>query len=281
MGRRLSEIKRLRGRLLKEDNVLLAYLFGSKVRGESVKESDVDVAVLLRDDSWDHLSRLIDVVAESLEIGAERIDIANLAKADMILKSTVVSEGIKLVDRGGYERALYEEVCGNLPDARRMLDSHFEESLNPVRREVVVGKLLSLDEELSVLKTLVLSKSVRQVKEDPVLKRVLRDSTRVAIECIMDVCKHIVASMRLGVAREYRDYPMKLEERGLMPKELAEELVEYVKLRNIIVHRYAEVDFALLYRKAGELVNSVAQRFRKHIAKLISSLGEKEASRSV
>ncbi|HID18601.1 TPA: DUF86 domain-containing protein [Candidatus Bathyarchaeota archaeon] len=116
-----------------------------------------------------------------------------------------------------------------------------------------------LDEEVTVLKNYVLSKSRGQTVENPIIKRVLRDSLRVSIESMIDVCKHIVASKRLGVIRDYKDFPLKLAERGLMDRKLAEKLSDYAKLRNVIVHRYIEVDYELLYEKALELVNMVSQ----------------------
>jgi len=91
------------------------------------------------------------------------------------------------------------------------------------------------------------------------IKRVLRDSLRVSIESMIDVCKHRVASKRLGVIRDYKDFPLKLAERGLMDRKLAEKLSDYAKLRNVIVHQYIEVDYELLYEKALELVNMVSQ----------------------
>ncbi|KPV62652.1 MAG: hypothetical protein AOA65_1701 [Candidatus Bathyarchaeota archaeon BA1] len=95
---------------------------------------------------------------------------------------------------------------------------------------------------------------------------------RVAIESMIDICRHIVASMKLGVVREYKDYPAKLSEMDLLPNDLSAKLVDYAKLRNMIVHGYGEIDFNLLYDKALELTNTVAPPFREHITKLIQGL---------
>jgi len=266
----VERVEELRRRLLDDDNVLLAYIFGSWVKAEAWSGSDVDVAVLLRDNSWRSVSRLMGEVAEALKVSVDKVDLVDLSRADDVLKYSVVSDGYKIVDKGFYERELCERLYTKLFDAITFLDSYVKDSFNPLRVEVLGRKLMALDEEVGVLKTYILSRTMAQVSEDPVAKRVLRDSLRVAIESAIDVCKHIVASMKLGVVREYKDFPLKLAEAGLMRRELAEELVDFAKVRNIIVHRYVELDYALLYGKAKELVESVAPALRRQAEELQS-----------
>ncbi|KPV62650.1 MAG: Nucleotidyltransferase domain protein [Candidatus Bathyarchaeota archaeon BA1] len=131
----MGKLEELRESLSKDENVLLAYVFGSRARGEAIEDSDIDVAVLLKDESWEAVSRLVGAVATALKVNVERVDIVNLARVDTILKLSVLTEGIKLVDRGALEDALYEEVCNKLPEAYWLLSSHLNESMNPIRRE--------------------------------------------------------------------------------------------------------------------------------------------------
>ncbi|MEM2922017.1 MAG: HepT-like ribonuclease domain-containing protein [Candidatus Bathyarchaeia archaeon] len=261
----VERVEELRRRLLDNDNVLLAYIFGSWVKDEAWSGSDVDVAVLLKDNSWGSVSRLIEDVAEALEVSVDKVDLVDLSKADDVLKYSVVSDGYKIVDKGFYEREIHERLYTKLFDTIRFLDSYIKDSFNPLRREVLARNLMALDEEVDVLKTYILSRTAAEVAEDPVARRVLRDSLRVAIESAIDICKHIVASMKLGVVREYKDFPLKLTEAGLMSRELAEELADFAKLRNIIVHRYVELNYALLYDKAKEFVNSVSPALRRQV----------------
>ena len=265
VGVMVERVEELRRRLLDDDNVLLAYIFGSWLKAGTWGGRDVDVAVLLKDNSWDSISRLMGEVAEALKVGVDKVDLVDLSRADDVLKYSVVSDGYKVVDKGFYERELCERLYTKLFDVITFLDSYVKDSFNPLRREVLARKLMALDEEVGVLKTHILSRTMAQVAEDPVAKRVLRDSLSVAIESAMDVCKHVVASMKLGVVREYKDFPLKLAEAGLMRRELAEELADFAKLRNIIVHRYVELDYALLYGKAKEFVDSVSPALRRQV----------------
>lgn len=264
-----EEIEKLKEKLNGIDNVLLAYLFGSQVEVPSWRESDVDVAVLLKDNSWEKLSYLMEEIAETLGTSTDKVDLVDLSRADDVLKYKVIKKGTKLVDKSLYEQRLWEEVQSKLPDVFEFMDTYLEESLNPMEKEVLTRKLMALDEELNVLKTHILSKTALQVAEDPIAKRVLRDSLRVAIESMIDACKHIVASMRLGMVREYKDFPLKLGEAELIPKGLAEKLADYAKLRNVVIHRYVDLDYRLLYDKAKELAVSVASEFRERLVKLV------------
>ena len=238
------------------------------MKGAAWEESDVDVAVLLSKSSWDRLSKLMSKIASALELSEDRVDIIDLSKADVVLKREIIVQGIKLVDRRNYEDRIREELCAKLPEALDILSFYLSESGNPLKREIIAAKLMAMDEEIRVLQRYVLGRPAKQVVEDPLLKRVLRDSLRVAIESAIDICKHVVASLKLGVVRKLSDFPAKLVEAELMSKELAGRLADYAKLRNVIVHRYVELDYGLLHEKATEFVEKVVPEFEKFAKQL-------------
>lgn len=259
--------ERLKEELLKDGNVLLAYLFGSATGDIEWEGSDIDVAVLMRDSSWARVSELMDRIAEALDVSVDKIDLVDLSKADEILKYQVISEGRLLVDRG-LESKFMEDLYSTFFDTTMFLNCYAKNSLNPLRREILEQKIMFLDEEVNILKRYILSGDLTQVAGDEIARRVLRDSLRVAIESAVDICKHIAASEKLGLIKEYKDFPLKLAEAGFLSRELASKLVDFAKLRNIIVHRYIELDYKLLYEKARELVE-FAEIFRREIMQLI------------
>ncbi len=260
--KRLEELKE---KLLKDDNILLAYLFGSMSKSKGHPRSDIDIAVLLRDNSWPSISRLID----SLGLG-ERLDIVDLSRADPLLKYKIVSTGIKLVDKGNYEKRLLLKLFERIHEALDVANSYLNGSLNPsMNREVIARKLMALDEEARILRDHILNKEIDEVIEDPLLIRVLRDSLRVAIESILDICKHLVATLALGIVREYKDFPLKLSEANLMNEKLANKLADFIRLRNIIVHRYTELNYIILYSKARELIKETIPSFKTWLSKIL------------
>ena len=53
---------------------MLAYLFGSCIEGHLTPLSDVDAALLLKDEELGKLSRLLSELAKALEITEDRIE---------------------------------------------------------------------------------------------------------------------------------------------------------------------------------------------------------------
>jgi len=69
-------LQRIKEELLKDENVLLAYLFGSRVKPFFYDNSDLDLAVLLKDDSWANQSKFIEAVAaQTANISTDKIDL--------------------------------------------------------------------------------------------------------------------------------------------------------------------------------------------------------------
>lgn len=89
-------VKKLHPVFVKQNTVLLAYLFGSYARGDEGVYSDVDVAVFLRegvkgDALFEAYRELYLVIRETLS--TERLDLVLLNGAPLSLKFTVVSQG--------------------------------------------------------------------------------------------------------------------------------------------------------------------------------------------
>jgi predicted nucleotidyltransferase len=131
-----ERVGKLREELLRDDNVLLAYVFGSYAHGFTTPLSDVDVAVLLKDNSLGKLSDLLGRLAKALNVNEDFLDLVDLARASLRLKYNVVERGFKLVDKGDFEEKLKEGLVNNYPEARRLLDSVYEECVGTLNCKV-------------------------------------------------------------------------------------------------------------------------------------------------
>ncbi|MEM2904439.1 MAG: nucleotidyltransferase domain-containing protein [Candidatus Bathyarchaeia archaeon] len=69
---------RTREALAKDENVLLAYLFGSTVKGLRQPISDIDVAVLLKDDRLERQAQLVAKLAKALRMPEDKVDLVDL-----------------------------------------------------------------------------------------------------------------------------------------------------------------------------------------------------------
>lgn len=98
-------------KVLKDNQVILAYLFGSEAKGLSHKESDIDIAVLFNKEvkPKDYLrkeGRLIEFFSEIYP--KKEINIVNLNIAPPLLKQAVILEGMPLYIKNGTEKVLFQ-----------------------------------------------------------------------------------------------------------------------------------------------------------------------------
>ncbi|MEM2927281.1 MAG: nucleotidyltransferase domain-containing protein [Candidatus Bathyarchaeia archaeon] len=94
----------------KYEEVVVAYLFGSRARGNFRQDSDVDFAILLLkkfSDPYD-LVRLIHDLSTVLRLEDEKIDIVVLNDAHLEMKYRVISEGIVVFERDTEKRIDFE-----------------------------------------------------------------------------------------------------------------------------------------------------------------------------
>ncbi len=91
---------RLRAALQRQPDVLVAYLFGSRTRGSAGALSDVDVAVLLRDDASRDLARRLALIRDlAAASGRDDVDLVILNEAPVSLAYRVLREGRLLLSR--------------------------------------------------------------------------------------------------------------------------------------------------------------------------------------
>ncbi|MDO9399568.1 MAG: nucleotidyltransferase domain-containing protein [bacterium] len=95
----------------KKNQVILAYLFGSEVKGTSHKESDIDIGILFdkKVNSKDYLKFegiLIELFSKNFPL--KEINIVNLNIASPLLKQTVILEGELIYAKNITEKILFQ-----------------------------------------------------------------------------------------------------------------------------------------------------------------------------
>jgi uncharacterized protein len=104
--------------------VVAVYAFGSLARGTGTPQSDVDVAVLLREPSAPDASAAAEALLDPLERAARRtVDLVVLNSAAPDLVHRVLRDGVLLLDRDRSRRLRFEVEARN---------AYFD--LEPVRR---------------------------------------------------------------------------------------------------------------------------------------------------
>lgn len=95
-------VARLSGALEPRAEILEAYLFGSRARGQARPDSDIDVAVYIdeeraEDGDWGYRAELATALMAAL--GVDDVDIVVLNRAPVLLYHRVLRDGVRLISR--------------------------------------------------------------------------------------------------------------------------------------------------------------------------------------
>jgi uncharacterized protein YutE (UPF0331/DUF86 family) len=88
------------------------------------------------------------------------------------------------------------------------------------------------------------------------------------IECCIDIASHIIAVCGMGRAEEYREMFYLLSERSVINKALAERLGDMAGFRNLLVHRYGDVDNELVLAMIESELEDVVE-FERAVARFM------------
>lgn len=68
-----------------------------------------------------------------------------------------------------------------------------------------------------------------------------------AVECVLDLSNHYLASESIGIPDTYKDSFLMLSEAGRLESDLAVKLASWAGFRNILVHEYLAIDHGLAW----------------------------------
>jgi uncharacterized protein YutE (UPF0331/DUF86 family) len=88
----------------------------------------------------------------------------------------------------------------------------------------------------------------------------------VAIEAALGLCYHVAARQLKKVPEEYAECFAILAEAGMIPKELSENFQRMARIRNLLVHMYWKVDYAVLL----ELIQHQLKDLRRFSSAIVS-----------
>ncbi len=127
--------KELKEYFSSKDSVILAYLFGSTVRGDTGRLSDVDIGVLLdeklsKKDRFDLELKLISEIA--ILIKKNKIDLVVLNEAPLLLAHNIIKNGI-ILKSDEMERVKFEtKILSMYMDEKYYIKRHTEKTLKRI-----------------------------------------------------------------------------------------------------------------------------------------------------
>lgn len=115
-----------------------------------------------------------------------------------------------------------------------------------VDAEVLRERLRALDGYVSVLEAPASQPRERFIA-DADLHDLAERRLHLAVECMIDMANHIIATEGLRAAKTYRDAFAILSDHGVIDGSLARRLSGWAGLRNVLVHLYLDIDHGLVH----------------------------------
>jgi len=265
-------LEKLRGLARRYPSIAFLAITGSLAR-KGLSAHDLDVAVKLseRRGKYEALASLLGDISEILGIPEDLIDIIDLDRADPEVKAGIIRNSIIIIDRGYYKELVreVEEVFNEYSEYSELsVKEWLSSDSTSVNSAVVKRRLDFVRSETGFLREQVLKKPLDEVKSSPILSRVLERGYQLIVEALIDLARHMVSSMDWGPCFTAKDYVDKLSEHGVIPEELASEIIKRIRLRNIIVHRYLDVDYDELYNDASKLI-AITEEFERCVVRFL------------
>jgi len=277
----VAQRERMAG-VFKEAGVKFALLFGSMIDGDGDHPRDIDIAVWFDRYRFDTYLALLERLSRVLEVSEDALDLLVLNRASPRLKLEALLKGIPLFV--GEAHALEESIAEALfeyEDYRRFkreydvrLGGRVEEGLSMAERrmdrERVEGYLSKLDEALERL-TILRERfsSPDEFKRDIDTRELCVHYLRIALECVLDICRHFLAVKGVSLAEVDTTNLIELAgEKGLIDPGFAQRIRGMAGMRNAIVHVYWRLDYDAIYeaitRRLGDF-DEFARQVRDYL----------------
>lgn len=259
-----SAIQNLKDYLDQETDVVLAFLFGSVAKKQEKKESDVDIALLLK--NKDKKARIWSKITSLLQ---KEIDLVFFDEAPATLISTVFKTGIplKVKDRKSYwdmylTKSMESEDFGEFAESfwKIYQRSH---SLSSEDKTRLLERVQFLEQEVSEIGRF-RELSFGEYQKSPPKRREIERWTENIINAIIDIAKIFLASEKKDMPKTYGDALRNFALAGGLDDNEAYSFSQFARLRNILAHEYLGIlygeirnfieEFFPLYRKISKFI---------------------------
>ncbi len=127
--------KELKKYFSNKDSIILAYLFGSTVRGDTGRLSDIDIGVLLDENisNKDRFDMELKIISEiAIFINKNKIDLVVLNEAPLLLSYNIIKTGL-ILKSNELERVQFEtKILDKYLDHKYYIKRHTYESLKRI-----------------------------------------------------------------------------------------------------------------------------------------------------
>jgi uncharacterized protein YutE (UPF0331/DUF86 family) len=114
-------------------------------------------------------------------------------------------------------------------------------------RHLVERKLRRIEEFLRELVTAEAPADFNSFSKNVIFKRFVERNIELAIEQMIDICKHLISALDLQEPETYADCFDKLGQFGILPDKDAETFKSMARYRNLLIHGYDGVDDTITF----------------------------------
>ena len=139
-----------------------------------------------------------------------------------------------------------------------------------INKKLVEDKLVDLKtyfEKLSVL----LSEDTRSIVNDDLKLATVERRFQLIVDTAIDINTHLIKELGLVTPNDYQSTFVTLGENKILPADFALKIAPSVGLRNLIVHKYGQVDLKKMIDDVRSEINQYLDYF-KYISKYIDSI---------
>jgi uncharacterized protein YutE (UPF0331/DUF86 family) len=101
------------------------------------------------------------------------------------------------------------------------------------------------------------SGEVHEFLRDPIKVRAMKYTLIVLVEAICNLCRHILAKKAYLVIEEYMEAILKMQEKGMIPENLMNQLIPLTKLRHQLIHGYWKTDDRRLFIETKQNLEAI------------------------
>ena len=256
MNKELAEkLKSLKEYFEKRPDVEMAFLFGSRAKGQETSESDADIAVYFKttsghlefedDTEYEDENKVWGDVEKILGIST---DFVVLNRAPATLADSIIREGEPIIIKN---RKLYLDfllrATSNATDFREFVKDFWEikqrsRSLSPQDKERLTRIIDFLETEIKDRdKFKELDQKTYEINPD-----IRRNAERWAeniVNASIDAAKILLASNKAKIPQTYKEIIEKLPIILNFDKNIALNIAEFTRLRNVLAHEYLDMRF--------------------------------------
>ena len=250
-----NKIKNLKEYFKKREDAVMAFLFGSRVKGEEFlyEDSDWDIAVYFRSKNgrleWDRnidypqRSEVLSDLAKILE--TNRIDLIVLNHAYPLIINAALS-GIPLAIKNRrlwleFSLLLSNEAMDFAKTSREYFEIYWRSaSLIPEDAIALEERLVFLDSELKNFMEKYSSITWEEYQKDDMKRKVLERTCEILINAAIDISKIILASSKKSRPHSYDEILLNAAFNLSFDGEKAKTFSQFAPLRNILAHEYLD-----------------------------------------